>query len=289
MDYRWHVPERDESARWSADNSPPDRWFEWQREQWDKVDEHLPENLRLRREELGWSQEELAQMMSRLGFAWHQSTVYKIESGVRRVSLREGMALTSVLQTTTFSLIGAPAHSREMREFQRAVNDARHKWLGLLEIVQRYLLAHEVLKPRLEVIEELIRDGQIDPDGLTVEALEDIAAARSLVASTPEQAIDRGRSYKLKDISNLPIGMTKPPTKDRADDERTTYRSEREHDAVRAAMENMSTNERAVWRLISEKDLPNREIAQELGISEGWVRQYVTSGLKKLRTELEES
>ena len=57
-------------------------------------------NMRLRREELGWSQGELARQMQGAGWAnFHQTTISRIEKHERPIRLSEAGAIAKVLQT----------------------------------------------------------------------------------------------------------------------------------------------------------------------------------------------
>lgn len=54
-------------------------------------------NLRYARRHRGLSQEALAAAMAARGYRWHQATVYKVESGERRIQLGEAVAVATIL------------------------------------------------------------------------------------------------------------------------------------------------------------------------------------------------
>lgn len=64
------------------------------------VEARFASNMRALRETLKLSQEELAEQMSQQGFPFHQATIYKIESGGRRVQLSEAVAIAAIFGVT---------------------------------------------------------------------------------------------------------------------------------------------------------------------------------------------
>lgn len=62
------------------------------------ADQNFAVNVRHYREQIGLSQEELAQRMSERGFGFTQATVWKIEQGKRAVRVGEAVALAAALE-----------------------------------------------------------------------------------------------------------------------------------------------------------------------------------------------
>ncbi|OBA57871.1 hypothetical protein A5777_06695 [Gordonia sp. 852002-10350_SCH5691597] len=60
------------------------------------VSELLAHNVRAMRKQREWSQEQLAERMSKNGHQWHQATVYKVESGSRSVTYDEAYSLSEL-------------------------------------------------------------------------------------------------------------------------------------------------------------------------------------------------
>lgn len=56
-----------------------------------------------------YSQAGLAEAMTARGFSWHQTTVYRIESGRRELLLTEAEAVTELLRVPLTSLTGKAA------------------------------------------------------------------------------------------------------------------------------------------------------------------------------------
>ncbi|MGV3733489.1 MAG: helix-turn-helix domain-containing protein [Microcella sp.] len=69
------------------------------------ADERFAEGLKLARESMGMTQEALALRMRERGFKFHQATIYKIESGFRRVTVGEAAALSRALSVSLPFLI----------------------------------------------------------------------------------------------------------------------------------------------------------------------------------------
>lgn len=63
-------------------------------------EEALGRELRRLREGRRWSQKELAEKLARYGYQWSQPTVTRAESGQRKTSFGEVMALASLFGTT---------------------------------------------------------------------------------------------------------------------------------------------------------------------------------------------
>lgn len=69
------------------------------------MDAAFAQNLRIWREARGLSQTDLARQMAGLGFAYHQQTVAKIESGNRAVPVGEAAALADLVVSDIRTLI----------------------------------------------------------------------------------------------------------------------------------------------------------------------------------------
>lgn len=67
--------------------------------------ELIAEHLRGRRTEVGWTQAQLAQAMTRLGFDWKRQTVAEVEIGTRRVSFEELLGLAALYSEPVLSLM----------------------------------------------------------------------------------------------------------------------------------------------------------------------------------------
>lgn len=66
----------------------------------ESAEERFAANLRTLRERAGMSQAALAAAMAGRGRPWHQSTVYRVESGKQPVSFGEAMDLAGILRTS---------------------------------------------------------------------------------------------------------------------------------------------------------------------------------------------
>jgi transcriptional regulator with XRE-family HTH domain len=81
------------------------------------------------REGRGLTQEHVVTEMNRRGFAFHQSSVYKLENDLRRVSIAEALALADIVQTPVEMLAllpdaRVPEHEAAALGWARRVVDA---------------------------------------------------------------------------------------------------------------------------------------------------------------------
>lgn len=89
------------------------------------ADETFGANLRTLRERNEMSQPELARRMVERGWPWHQSTVYRTESGRQPLKLGEAVDLAQILGVSMDRLAGiAPDISEEAREARRQADAA---------------------------------------------------------------------------------------------------------------------------------------------------------------------
>lgn len=104
------------------------------------IDRNVATNLRYFREELGLSQEELAQRVSERGFGFTQATIWKIESGQRQVKISEVAALCDALQLRTWiHLTTDPEVSRPHAQLMSANRRAYDAYAALKVAATQYL------------------------------------------------------------------------------------------------------------------------------------------------------
>ncbi|MFC9518558.1 helix-turn-helix domain-containing protein [Nocardiaceae bacterium NPDC056970] len=78
-------------------------------------DDRFAENMKLLREQRGWSQGEMARQMQRAGWGtFHQTTISRIEKGDRPVRVGEAGAIAEVLGASLGRLIDRPAVVHEL-------------------------------------------------------------------------------------------------------------------------------------------------------------------------------
>jgi transcriptional regulator with XRE-family HTH domain len=106
------------------------------------IDQNIAANLRIYREKSNLSQEDVAAAMSDRGFAFSQTTVWKIESGQRPVKAIELVALADCLQLASpMSLTYEPAVSRHLAQMKQANQNAYDAYAMLKEAAVDYLHA----------------------------------------------------------------------------------------------------------------------------------------------------
>lgn len=131
----------------------------------------IGDNIRRQRERRGMSQEELArQMREAAGYGWHQQTVARSETGARRVSGDELLALADLMDISVVELMRSPGAGQrfQLGRAIQLVNDATAQ-IGDGE---------QNLAAALERLREAIANAE--SAGMT----EDAAEARSLLAKT---------------------------------------------------------------------------------------------------------
>jgi transcriptional regulator with XRE-family HTH domain len=91
----------------------------------------VAKNIAALREEAGWTQAQLAEAVTELGFDWKRVTVAEVEGADRRVSLEELLGLSALYAVPMFSmLVPSPTHSVDI-VFQSAhPDDVRELMLG---------------------------------------------------------------------------------------------------------------------------------------------------------------
>lgn len=93
------------------------------------VAQHLGRNVKRIRQERGWSQTALAQHLGFLGLLLRQTTMTKLEAGVRPTSADELWALASVFEVPYEDLLPTPLWTR--------VDSADAKWAFRVAYIRR--------------------------------------------------------------------------------------------------------------------------------------------------------
>lgn len=81
--------------------------------------------LRELRESAGWSQEDMAARMTAHGCPWHQSTVFKIEHGMRVIRAGELPAVAEIFSVQVADMLGAdgPALAESRALLERTIRE----------------------------------------------------------------------------------------------------------------------------------------------------------------------
>jgi transcriptional regulator with XRE-family HTH domain len=148
-------------------------------------------NVKLKRETLGLSQETLAEKMQERGHPYHQATVYKIESGARRVQLSEALDLAEVLDSDVHRLSTSPGVyvASESLMVDRTRLDKIKE--GIADLIEHYRVAQFRLRLDLERYEEA---GHDDLDAATLARLREIAKVpiTAVVEAMERRLLDSG-------------------------------------------------------------------------------------------------
>jgi len=172
-------------------------------------DAELGAHLARIRADAGITLEEVAKRMAERGYAWQQSTAWKIEHGQRALKAHEVLALSDILEVTVFELLNAPStraqavaeHAQDvmtagdrLQEAVRAMNGARIGW-NSLDDEDRALMAEFAERPEQTAVNLI--------DAMTIDRIvrsEARQIARALNARRPED--DPARPLTEDDILN---------------------------------------------------------------------------------------
>lgn len=151
------------------------------------IDDWVAWNVRLRREDLGLSQAELAQKMAALGWKYHPQTVHRIEQGQRKVTVGEAEALARIFSITVDALTWPNMVTHTAAWFGVFIGRADAAFERITAQTRELLFDREHLERALAEVE---RRKIGDQDGVR-EVADD---ARSVLDKTePEQAVEVGR------------------------------------------------------------------------------------------------
>lgn len=115
------------------------------------TDEYVSASIGDRRDELQMSQSEVAELMTEAGHKWTQSTVYKVESGNRKLTFTEGMELSRILQMSPYDLLSEDHSSVAV---QRVLDSLRTTWYRLDGVVKTVDGAREWLEEQSDSLSE---------------------------------------------------------------------------------------------------------------------------------------
>lgn len=142
------------------------------------------------REELGWSQGELAKRMSDSGWdGFHQTTISRIEKGERPVRLGEARGLAKALGALVGQMILPAEQGKSLRDLELSVMSAEKAATGIASSAQELLGIQTSLKYELEEALEISVDASAD-DWVTERYSNVLDAARRALNMTPHGVID---------------------------------------------------------------------------------------------------
>lgn len=141
------------------------------------------------REELGWSQGELAKRMSDSGWdGFHQTTISRIEKGERPVRLGEARGLAKVLGAWTGQMILPPEEGKTLRDLELAVMNTEQTLRNIRSSASE-LIAHQfILKIELDKAQGLSLGPSAD-DWVTERYTNVLEAAKRALSKTPSDCI----------------------------------------------------------------------------------------------------
>ena len=93
---------------------------------------HFRYQLAEARKARGFSQAQLAKRLTEIGYKMHETSIARIESGERRVSLDDAMAISLALGCQLAQLVAPPDATARVEITERAVFPSEHvrEWIG---------------------------------------------------------------------------------------------------------------------------------------------------------------
>lgn len=192
------------------------------------ADERLGASVKYLRERTGMTQAELARRMTELGWPWHQSTVYRVESGRQSLRFPEAVDVATVLNTPLQWLTwGGPAVNAAA-VVDRSMVALHGSWREASNAVSRLLAAIATAERtvadaqfgKYEQARELVRQLEAELGHLTLEtAVADGIAIWEHMHETGEDAepdslgrfavgINEGGKFFITDIDHGPDDET---------------------------------------------------------------------------------
>lgn len=142
------------------------------------------------REELGWSQGELAKRMADSGWdGFHQTTISRIEKGERPVRLGEARGLAKALGALVGQMLLPAEQGKRLRDLELSVMSAEKAASGIAASAQELLGIQTSLKYELDEALELSVDESAD-DWVTERYSNVIEAARRALKLTPNSVLE---------------------------------------------------------------------------------------------------
>lgn len=137
---------------------------------YDSIDRNIAANVRTWRDARGISQEDLAERMTALGFGFTQATVWKIESGQRRVQGGELLALADTLELMSVSYLAQePDSARHTTQLTRAGEKAYDAYGAIKAATADYLKAQvELVFAARAAYDAGLRVTELDTSWLTL-------------------------------------------------------------------------------------------------------------------------
>lgn len=145
---------------------------------------NFTENMLEIRKRMGWTQEDLASRINKVGLKFYPQTVQKIETGERRIQLGEAIEIARVLGMNLGSMLASPReHDIETRQVEAEaagmdITSAAMEYLG-----NQLLLAH--------LLDDTVAGGHPVPD-LAVQSLD----------NTLEERLDTARRQYISEAES---------------------------------------------------------------------------------------
>ena len=113
----------------------------------ERTEDYFRKRLRVERELKGWSQSDVAKMLSDNGTAMHSTTIAKIEAGDRNVRIDEATAISDLFEVSLDGLLGRKGIEDDQSHALSVLADEAQKVLpDLMQIRERVWRAYQDLQ-----------------------------------------------------------------------------------------------------------------------------------------------
>jgi transcriptional regulator with XRE-family HTH domain len=160
------------------------------------TEDHFAKRLRAEREHRGWSQAEMAKMLSGKGIAMHWTTIAKIEKSDRSVRIDEAAGIADLFDTSVDALLGRKVRpGNDLAYTLRAVlNTARQS-------AEQTAAIADALGDNLVDLDALEFNGREELENEVVRAQRDLLKAQAALSNVAKFKLPpRGRVALRKDL-----------------------------------------------------------------------------------------
>jgi transcriptional regulator with XRE-family HTH domain len=163
------------------------------------TEDHFAKRLRAEREHRGWSQAEMAKMLSDRGISMHWTTIAKIEKNDRSVRIDEAAGIADLFDTSVDALLGRKVRpGNDLAYILRAVlNTARQS-------AEQTAAIADALGDNLVDLDALEFNGREELENEVVRAQRDLLKAQAVLSNVAKFKLPRRSRVALRKTLTIP-------------------------------------------------------------------------------------
>ena len=163
------------------------------------TEDHFAKRLRAEREHRGWSQAEMAKMLSDKGISMHWTTIAKIEKNDRSVRIDEAAGIADLFDTSVDALLGRKVRpGNDLAYILRAVlNTARQS-------AEQTAAIADALGDNLVDLDALEFNGREELENEVVRAQRDLLKAQAVLSNVAKFKLPRRSRVALRKTLTIP-------------------------------------------------------------------------------------